>query len=131
MNREARVPLLWMPETTAMAGVDFRAVRWRIGIAEVLDLLTFVPSHRRTAQVRGPCPVHGRHSPQSRSFSAHLEKNVYRCFHCRSAGNQLDLWAAATRQPIWEAAIDLCDKLHQPVPWLNRSQNREKSPPAS
>jgi len=130
MNREARVPLLWMPEATAMARLDFHAVRSQVCIAEVLDLLTFVPSHRRAAQVRGPCPLHGRHRRRSRSFSANLAKNVYRCFRCGSAGNQLDLWAAATRQPLRQAAIDLCEKLHRPVPYLNGLRIREKSAPA-
>jgi len=88
-------------------------------MAEVLQFLRFVPSHRRGPQLRGPCPVHGTHRPQSRSFSANLEKNVYQCFHCGSAGNQLDLWAAAAHLPLWDAAVELCDKLHRPVPWLN------------
>jgi DNA primase len=103
-----------------MAGIDFRMLRSEVSIAAVLDLLGFVPSQRHGPQVRGPCPVHGRYRQRSRSFSAHLEKDAYRCFHCGSSGNQLDLWAAATRQPLYQAAIDLCEKLHRPVPRLNR-----------
>jgi len=103
-----------------MAGIDFRTLRSEVGIAAVLRLLGFVPSQRRGPQVRGPCPVHGRHRERSRSFSAHLEKDAYHCFHCGSSGNQLDLWAAATRQPLYQAAIDLCERLHRPVPWLSR-----------
>lgn len=102
-----------------MAGIDFQSLRSEVDIAVVLHLLGFVPSHRHGPQVRGPCPVHGRHRQQSRSFSAHLGKNAYRCFHCGSSGNQLDLWAAVTRKPLYEATIDLCDKLHRPVPWLS------------
>ncbi len=101
-----------------MAGIDFQALRAEVRIAEVLRLLGFTPSRRRGAQVRGPCPVHGQHRPGSRSFSAHLEKDAYRCFHCGSSGNQLDLWAAATRQPLYQAAIDLCEKLDHAVPRL-------------
>ncbi len=99
-----------------MAGIDFRVLRCEVGLAEVLPLLGFVPSQRRGGQVRGPCPVHRSRSPRSRSFSAHLTKNVYYCFHCGSSGNPLDLWSAATRQPLYHAAIDLCEKLHRPVP---------------
>ena len=101
-----------------MAGVDFCMLRRQIGIDAVLGLLGFVPWQRRGGQVRGPCPIHQPRSPRSRSFSAHLGKNVYHCFRCGSRGNQLDLWAAATQQPLYHAAIELCGKLHCPVPWL-------------
>lgn len=115
-----------------MSGIDFRTVRSQVGMEAVLDLLGFVPSRRRGGQVRGPCPVHGPHRPGSRSFSAHLRKNVYRCFHCGSSGNQLDLWAAATRQPLYQAAIALCEKLHRPLPRLPRrpAQPQKSAPPS-
>jgi DNA primase len=103
-----------------VASIDFRMVRSQIGMEAVLDLLGFVPTQRRGGQVRGPCPIHKPRSPEGRSFSAHLERNAYRCFRCGSRGNQLDLWAAATRQPLYQAAIELCAKLHRPVPWLSR-----------
>ena len=109
-----------------MGGIDFRTLRGQIGMGAVLDLLGFVGTQRRGGQVRGPCPLHGRHSPQSRSFSANLEKNAYRCFHCGSSGNQLDLWAAATRQPLYQAASELCEKLHQPVPRLSHRHSRPR-----
>lgn len=103
-----------------MAHIDFRTLRAEVDLAAVLDLLGFIPSRRRGPQLRGPCPLHAQRRPRSRSFSANLEKNVYRCFHCGSKGNHLDLWAAATHQPLRHAAIDLCKKLHHPVPRLPR-----------
>lgn len=115
-----------------MASIDFSILRREIGILAVLNLLGFVPLQRRGSQVRGPCPVHEPRSARSRSFSAHLERNAYHCFRCGSHGNQLDLWAAATRQPLYQAAIDLCETLHQPIPRLSRrSPARKKSTPAS
>ena len=115
-----------------MARIDFRTLRAEVDLAAVLDLLGFVASRRQGPQLRGPCPVHGRRRPASRSFSAHLEKNAYRCFHCGSSGNHLDLWAAATGQPLRQAAIDLCEKLHRPVPRPpHRQPDRKKSVPAS
>jgi hypothetical protein len=68
--------------------------------------------------INSPCPVHGAHTPKSRSFAVHLDRKVYRCFRCGSAGNHLDLYAAVTRQRVYHAALDLCAKLQQPVPWL-------------
>ena len=115
-----------------MPGVDFRTLRSEVGMDAVLKLLGFVPLQRRGAQMRGTCPVHTPKRPGSRSFSAHLARNAYRCFHCGSSGNQLDLWAAATGQPLHQAAIDLCAKLNCPVPWLPRRQTgRTKSAPAT
>jgi len=46
--------------------------------------------------------------------------NAYRCFHCGSAGNQLDLWVAATKQPLYQAAIELCQRLDRPISRLPR-----------
>jgi DNA primase len=115
-----------------MAGIDFRTLRCQVGMDAVLELLGFAGRPRRGGQVRGPCPLHARHSPRSRPFSANLEKNAYRCFHCGCSGNQLDLWAAATRQPLSQAAIELCDKLHRPVSRLNRRPTGPRKPaPAS
>jgi DNA primase len=67
-------------------------------------------------QVRGGCPIHGSSSPESRSFSAHLKANTFRCFKCNSQGNQLDLWAAATNQRLYKAAIELCQRLAIDIP---------------
>lgn len=103
---------------SSMPGVRFAEVRSRVGMAQVLALLQFIPCEGSNEQVRGPCPVHGSTSPKNRCFSANLKKNVYRCFRCGSAGNQLDLYAAATCQSLLAAAIDLCERAGCEVPWL-------------
>jgi transposase len=102
-------------------GIDYRQLRSLVSIREVLELLGFRVTAATGAtgdQLRGPCPVHGSTSRKSRVFSVHLTKNVFRCFKCQAAGNHLDLWVAATRQPLYQAALDLCHRLHRPVPWL-------------
>ncbi len=109
-----------------MPGIDFRLLRSEVGMEAVLTLLGFVPSQRHGAQVRGPCPVHRPASPRSRSFSANLAKNACRCFRCGLSGNQLDLWAAATRQPLYQAAIELCARLDRPTPGLGRPAANRK-----
>lgn len=115
-----------------MARIDFRALRCQVGIDAVLRLLGFVGKPSPDGQIRGPCPLDGQRRSRGRSFSANLRKNAYRCFHCGSQGNQLDLWAAATRQPLRQAAIDLCEKLHHPVPQLHEEHpTRRNSPSAS
>ncbi len=111
-----------------MAAIDFRTLRREVGLDAVLKLLGFVPLQRRGGQVRGTCPLHTPKRPGSRSFSANIERNVYHCFHCGSSGNQLDLWTAATGQPLHQAAMELCAKLNRPVP--RRPTDGKKSAPA-
>jgi DNA primase len=102
-----------------MGGIDFQAVRAQTSLERVLALLGFVACETSGDQVRGPCPIHESQSALSRSFSANLRKNAYRCFQCGSAGNQLDLWAAATKRPLYEATLELCEKLDLPIPWMS------------
>jgi len=101
-----------------MPGIDFRALRAQVSMTQVLELLRFEPQTSSATGLRGPCPIHGSQTPRSRSFAVHVGRKMYRCFRCGSAGNHLDLYAAVTRQGIYQAALDLCTKLHQPVPWL-------------
>jgi DNA primase len=98
--------------------LDFRQARQEIRLAEVLRLLDWRARARSGAQVRGPCPVHGSTSPGSRSFSAHLGRNLWRCFVCNASGNALDLWARATNQELYPALQVLYQQLGRPVPLL-------------
>jgi DNA primase len=88
-------------------------------MVQVLELLGFVAQATSGEEVRGACPVHRSTSPRSRSFSANVQKQVYRCFRCGSAGNHLDLYAAATRQSLYAAAVDLCQRVGGAVPWID------------
>ena len=70
------------------------------------------------AQRRGPCPVHGSSHAGSRSFSVHLQKNVFRCFcpQYGAKGNVLDLWAAVHGLPLGEAAKHLAQTFGLDLP---------------
>ena len=103
-----------------MPGIDFDVLRNEITIDQVLDLLGFQPSSVSGDQLRGPCPVHGSSSDQSRSFSVNLTKGRYYCFKCNSKGNQLELWAAVHRISVYQAAVDLCNVIGRDVPWIHR-----------
>ena len=95
--------------------MDFAAIRSQVTIAQVLhrlghlDRLQVIGSERR-----GPCPVHDCDDRHNRSFSANIEKNVFRCFSpgCGAGGNVLDLWAAVHKLPLREAALDLVETFH-------------------
>jgi DNA primase len=112
-----------------MPGIDFAELRRRLHVNQVLELLDFVPRQRQGNQVRGPCPVHGSRAPRSRSFAAHLGRHCWHCFRCGAGGNALDLWAAVTRRPLYQAALDLCCRLHLEVPWLPARRAPARSPP--
>ena len=98
--------------------VDLGRARSEIRLAVVLELLGWQPPERCGEQVRGPCPLHGPTSSRSRSFSAHLGRGVWHCFRCGASGNALELWARATGQGLYQAVLDLYDRLGQEVPWL-------------
>lgn len=101
-----------------MPGIDFNILRQRIAITQVLDLLTAVPRKRRGSQCRGPCPF--RCCPSKRAFVAYLDTNRYCCFHCKSSGNAIELWATLHHCTIYEAALDLCHHLQLPIPYIER-----------
>jgi DNA primase len=103
-----------------MPGIDYRQARACLPLAEVLQLLGFEATAHESGQERGPCPVHKSRTPRSRSFAAHLRKNLWHCHRCGAGGNALDLWVAVTRQPLHAAVIDLCTRLGREVPWLPR-----------
>ena len=103
-----------------MPGVDFNVLRTEITMEQVLKQLGFQPTSRSGDQLHGPCLVHGSTSSGSRTFSVNLDSGRYYCHKCQSHGNQLELWAAVNKLPVYEAAIDLCRALGREVPWIQR-----------
>jgi DNA primase len=104
-------------------GLDYGELRRRVGMREVLSLLQWQPVAARGPQLRGPCPLHPSSSPHSRSFSVHLEKGAFRCFGCGKQGNQLDLFAQTTGQPLYAAALELCRRLGVEPPFSPRAMS--------
>ena len=92
-----------------MPGIDFNRLRAEITMEQVLKHLGFEPSSRSgrpMARALSRARIHVW--PRSRTFSVNLAHRRYYCHKCHSQGNQLELWAAVTQLPIYEAAIDLC-----------------------
>jgi transposase InsO family protein len=119
------------PTVTTHPSIDFSALKTTIALAAVLQLLGFQPRSNRSAQQRGPCPLHsGPKHGTSQCFSAHLDKNAFHCFKCGRSGNALDLWVKASHLGPYDAALDLCNRLAIPVPTLTSppTPNREEEP---
>jgi putative transposase len=112
--------------------VDFAAMRAVVTMAMVLPLIGCTTGQTRGSQYQGPCPLHGFNQGTARCFSANLDKNCFHCFKCGQSGNALDLYAKATKQLPYDAALDLCAKLNIPVPTLPppKVRNREEEPVA-
>ena len=113
-----------------MPGIDYQQLRRKLHMRQVLDLIGFQPTWRRGPQLRGRCPIPGCRSASGRSFSAHLTRQVYHCFACRSGGNALDLWAAVQTLPLHQAALDFCRVTNLDPPWLTTVSHIHTTPAA-
>jgi hypothetical protein len=96
---------------TAGAGtyLDFAHLKQQVPRTRVLDQLGLSTRLRgRGPQRRGPCPLH-RGDARGRTFSVHLDDNVFQCFdaRCGHKGDVIDLWAAVKGLSLREAALDL------------------------
>jgi len=122
--RPAPHPVKRAPDSTTRPSVDFAYLRGHVTMQQVLECLgVFADLRGRGPQRRGSCPVHSGPTAAERTFSVHLDKNVFQCFHaeCGLKGNVLDLWAAVHRLPLYEAALHLAETFHLP-------RNREEEP---
>jgi transposase len=106
--------------------VDFAFLRQQVTMEQVLRQLGLFDGLRgRGLQRRGPCPIHGQPTDTQPTFSAHLGKHIFQCFHasCRAQGNVLDLWAALHHLPLYEAALHLAETFQAP-----RNQTEKRNP---
>jgi hypothetical protein len=112
-------PVKPLPPTPrpARPKVDFAFLRQQVSMEQVLRQLGLLDTLRgRGLQRRGPCPLHAQAGDTQPTFSAHLGKHVFQCFHadCRAQGNVLDLWAAVHHLPLYEAALHLAATFQLP-----------------
>jgi transposase len=107
--------------------IDYAALRQQLSMAQVLAHLGWLSKLKGSGpQRRGPCPVHGGGPGPGRSFSVHLGKDVFQCFHppCGARGNVLDLWAAVRRLPLYQAAQDLASTFQVELPSIPGPEKR-------
>lgn len=111
--------------------LDIATLRRQVSIEQVLRYLGYLDPLRGSGpQRRGPCPLHDAPSDRHRSFSVHLGKGVFRCFHpdCQTQGNTLDLWAAYHRLPIGEAAQSLAHVFAPHLTSTEKSATEKRNP---
>jgi putative transposase len=125
--RQTRHEQIAARSDSSRPALDFQAVRAAITIVQVLTLLGFVPRSDHAGQQRGACPLHGSTSGTARCFSVNSHAHTFHCFKCGRSGNALELWAATQRLSIYDAALDLCQRLNIPLPTLTPpTGNREE-----
>ncbi len=111
--------------------LDIAAVRRQVSMEQVLRHLGYLDALRGSGpQRRGPCPLHDAPSERHRSFSVHMSKGVFRCFHptCQAQGNTLDLWAAYHRLPIGQAAQSLAATFAPHLTPADKSATEKRNP---
>lgn len=99
---------------------DYREIRDRVQIVDLLEELGWKAIKTRGAQLRGSCPLPGcrstttggKPSPSQQTFSVHRDRNIYRCFRCGSAGSVIDFWSAYRMLTIYKAAEELSFKIN-------------------
>jgi hypothetical protein len=101
--------------------IDFAHLKRQLPIARVLDQLELSSRLRGSGpQRRCTCPIH-RGDARGRTFSVHLDDNVFQCFDktCAKKGDVIDLWASVRGMSLREAALDLVRTFGlEPVPQL-------------
>jgi len=87
--------------------IDFTHLKRQLSMAQVVDHLG-LRLCGKGPQRRGPCPIH-RGDGRGRTFSVHLEQNVFHCFDatCQKKGDVIDLWASVNGMSLRQAALDL------------------------
>jgi transposase len=99
--------------------LDFAHLKRQLPMARVLDHLGLSSRLRGAGpQRRCACPLH-RGDARGRTFSVHLDEQVFQCFDakCAAKGDVIDLWSKLHHMPLREAALDLMRTFHlEPSP---------------
>ena len=95
--------------------VDFRAIRARLTMDQVLDHYGVLDTFKRSgSRLSGPCPIHGGSNPTQ--FRVETDRNIWKCFsECKHGGNVLDFIAKKEDISIHEAALKACEWFNIPI----------------
>src|SRR5437867_2525848 len=95
--------------------VDFRAIRARVTMDQVLDHYGVLDTFKRSRnRLSGPCPIHGGSNPTQ--FRVDTDKNLWNCFsECKHGGNVLDFIAKKQDISIHDAALKACEWFRIPL----------------
>ena len=97
--------------------VNFKELREQLDFREVLMHYNVTVKAKNQVQHTGPCPLPTHEGPRkATSFSAHLDKHIWRCFGCGAQGNIIDFACRmenldpAKSDDVRKAALILSDR---------------------
>lgn len=99
-----------------MPSIDFGKVRQITTLQEVVDLLGITLYAVNGVRGRSLCPL--RCGLDRRAGIFNLESGLWYCHRCHEGGNHLQLYALVRKLPIFDAAVQLCQRLGKEVPWV-------------
>src|SRR6185369_2653095 len=102
------------PKGLPMLSIDYAAVKDRITIRDVLNLIRYRCLRISGNNAYGPCPL--ACSTNRRACHIELQLNLWHCFACRRGGNQLDLYRDWSGLELFHATVHLCEFLGVEVP---------------
>lgn len=101
--------------------VDFKELKSKVGIFQVLEHYNVNWLRKEKDSLRGRCPIHKGEG--DRSFHVSLSKNAFHCFSCEAKGNIFDFVIAMENVSLREAALKLSE-------WFQIGGERGESRPA-
>jgi DNA primase len=95
--------------------VDFRAIRGRITMEQVLEHYSVLHTLKRSgSRLSGPCPIHNGTNPTQ--FRVETDRNIWNCFsECKHGGNTLDFIAKKEDCSVHDAALKACEWFDIPL----------------
>jgi DNA primase len=108
--------------------VDFRLVKERVSMTDVLTHYGINWLRKSGAELRGKCPIH--QGDGERAFHVNLDKGAFNCFSCKAHGNVLDLVAALEQCTVRDAALKLAEwfKLDSTAEVGERTKKSDRQP---
>lgn len=109
------------------AFVDFKEIKSRVTILQVLERYDLLPTLKRSAdRLSGPCPLHRGSNPTQ--FRVSASKSCWNCFGtCGRGGNVIDFVSLREGLPFRDAALLLQEWF---LPEKSLSRVAESPPPA-
>jgi hypothetical protein len=102
--------------------INFTEVKRCVNAHDVIRVLGLRRTEVSGKEWRGPCPLHEDQDRRERCLNIHLDSNRFYCFWCHKNGDMLELYSLAEQPDVYKAALELCEKVGLPVPWLQSPQ---------
>jgi DNA primase len=109
--------------------IDYRELRRRLDMHDVLAWMKWQANTRRGEYLRGSCPFCSAvRCPRDRYFVVHVARQLFNCLRCKQGGDVLELWAKYRKTNLNAAATELYNLLPD-HPKSSNQQSQKHQPP--